>query len=62
MNWQPIKKQHASSLQPNLDNYERVCAEFSWEKIRGELNGEGTGRTLYLIRDGSRNQHCGCMI
>jgi acetyl-CoA synthetase len=43
MNWQPIHKQPgAGAIRANLDNYERACALFSWEKVRDELVGAGT--------------------
>ena len=45
MNWQPIHKQRAAgALHANLDNYERACVLFSWEKVRDELVGARTGR------------------
>ena len=44
MNWQPIHKVRAAgAIQANLDNYERACASFSWEKVRDELVGPRTG-------------------
>jgi len=40
MDWTPIDKPPESfRVPPHLGNYERTCAEFSWEKIRGELEG-----------------------
>ncbi|MGZ5003108.1 MAG: acetate--CoA ligase [Chthoniobacterales bacterium] len=45
MNWQPIHKQPAAgAIHANLDNYDRACASFSWEKVRDECVGPGTGR------------------
>jgi acetyl-CoA synthetase len=40
MNWQPIPKSIANlRVPPNLVDYDKVCAGFSWDSIRRELAG-----------------------
>ena len=44
MNWKPIhKKRIAGAVSPNLDDYEKACASFSWDAVRNELSGPGVG-------------------
>jgi len=50
--WPPIHKLCvAGSGRPNLDDYERVCAEFSWEKVRSELSGSNGGLNIADVID-----------
>ncbi|MGZ4983303.1 MAG: acetate--CoA ligase [Chthoniobacterales bacterium] len=50
MNWQPIHKHfHAGSVRSNLDDYDRVCAEFKWAAVRAELNGAGNANIAAMI-------------
>jgi acetyl-CoA synthetase len=45
--WPLIHKQCvAGSCRPNLESYDRVCAEFSWENVRRELSGTGGGLNI----------------
>jgi hypothetical protein len=40
MTWETIKKAKDDlRVQPNLLDYNLICAEFSWENIRWELDG-----------------------
>jgi acetyl-CoA synthetase len=40
MTWETIKKAKDDlRVQPNLSDYDLICAEFSWENIRRELDG-----------------------
>lgn len=52
MPWTPIKK-HTDlwNLQPNLLEYEKTYAGFSWEAIRGELDGLPEGRGLNIAHE-----------
>ena len=50
MNWQPIHKHFlAGSLRSNLDDYDRVCAEFKWAAVRAELNRAGNANISATI-------------
>jgi len=49
LSWQSIKKSPSSwSVSPNLVDYERIRAEFSWAAIRSELNGLPGGSGLNI--------------
>ena len=49
MPWQTIvKTRRKLSESPNLDDYERVRADFSWTKARSELNGLPDGKGLNI--------------
>ena len=49
MPWQTIVKTgRKHSETPNLDEYRKVCAEFSWTKARNELNGLPDGKGLNI--------------
>lgn len=40
MDWQPIPKSPANlRVPPNLSDYDRACAGFSWDAVRRELGG-----------------------
>ena len=40
MNWTPIKKSSDTwTVQPNLLDYDKTCAKFSWDEVRQELDG-----------------------
>lgn len=44
MDFAPIRKQpSAETVAPNLDDYVRVCAAFTWSGARGELAGLSGG-------------------
>ena len=49
MPWQTIvKTRRKLSASPNLDDYEKACADFSWIKARSELNGLPDGKGLNI--------------
>ncbi|MBE9486615.1 MAG: acetate--CoA ligase [Chloroflexi bacterium] len=52
MDWPPIKKSPSSwRLQPNLIDYQQTCADFSWDKVRQELDGLPDGRGLNIAHE-----------
>ena len=52
MNWAPIVKPRvAGAIPPHLDDYARVCAAFSWEAARAELDGLPEGRGLNIAHE-----------
>ena len=69
MDWQPITKEnllasHNGELQPNLTDYEKTRAAFSWDDIAQELNGLPEGRGLNIAYEavdrhanGARRDH-----
>ena len=49
MDWKPIKKfPNTWIVQPNLLDYDKTCATFSWEDIRRELDGLPGGKGLNI--------------
>lgn len=49
MNWTPIKKSPDTwVVQPNLLDYNKTYAEFSWEALRDELSGLPDGKGLNI--------------
>lgn len=49
MPWQTIVKTRRTIGEiPNLDDYEKACADFSWIKARNELNGLPDGKGLNI--------------
>jgi acetyl-CoA synthetase len=47
--WAPIvKPRGAEAIAPNLDDYARVCATFSWAAARADLDGLPAGRGLNI--------------
>lgn len=49
MPWQTIvKTRRTLSETANLDDYEKVCADFSWTRARNELNGLPDGKGLNI--------------
>ena len=49
MEWQPIEKSPSDwKVEPNLLDYDTTRAEFSWEAIRGELDGLPNGQGLNI--------------
>jgi acetyl-CoA synthetase len=47
MDWEPIKKSPDSWIvPPNLEDYDKVCAEFSWESVRQYIDGLPDNRGL----------------
>lgn len=52
MPWEPIRKNPAEwRVSPNLLDYGQTCAEFSWESIRGELDGLPGGNGLNIAHE-----------
>ena len=52
MTWETIRKSPtASRVAPNLDDYARACAEFSWDAARRELDGLPGGRGLNIAHE-----------
>ncbi len=48
----PITKNVAAMpVQPNLLDYERTCAGFSWDAVRAEMNGLPEGRGLNIAHE-----------
>jgi acetyl-CoA synthetase len=52
VHWKPIRKSPESwSVQPNLPDYEKTCADFSWEAVRRELDGLPDGKGLNIAHE-----------
>jgi acetyl-CoA synthetase len=52
MDWKPIKKSLDTwTVQPNLLDYNNICATFSWETIRCELEGLPGGKGLNIAHE-----------
>ena len=52
MTWAAIAKVPAAGeIAPNLEDYARVRAEFSWAKARAELDGLPGGRGLNIAHE-----------
>lgn len=52
MDWKPIHKAaEAWAVMPNLLDYERARQEFTWESIRGELDGLPNGSGLNIAHE-----------
>ena len=52
MTWKTIEKRKGSHrVQPNLTDYERTCAAFSWDTIRRELDGLPGGNGLNIAHE-----------
>jgi acetyl-CoA synthetase len=50
--WRPIKKSpEAWVVQPNLEDYERTRATFTWEAVRRELEGLPAGKGLNIAHE-----------
>jgi len=60
MPWEPIRKNPDSwVVRPHLLNYEKSCAEFSWDGIRLELDGLPGGQGLNIAHE-AVDRHMGC--
>jgi acetyl-CoA synthetase len=65
MPWEPIRKSSQTwSVPPHLQDYQQTCATFSWEAVRGELEGLPEGRGLNIAHEavdrhanGTRRDH-----
>ena len=52
MHWKPIKKSPEHwGVRPNLLDYEKTCADFSWEAVRRELDGLPDGKGLNIAHE-----------
>ncbi len=52
MHFLPIKKNVASMpVQPNLLDYDKICAGFSWKEVRHEFSGLPNGRGLNIAHE-----------
>jgi acetyl-CoA synthetase len=52
MPWEPIRKNpDAWKVRPNLLDYEKICAGFSWDKVRSDLDGLPDGRGLNIAHE-----------
>jgi len=52
MHWKPINKSLESwGVRPNLLDYEKTCADFSWEAVRRELDGLPDGKGLNIAHE-----------
>ena len=50
--WKPIKKfSQSCDVQPNLTNYFKTCADFSWEALRLELDGLPNQKGLNIAHE-----------
>ncbi|HEY7034704.1 MAG TPA: acetate--CoA ligase [Thermomicrobiales bacterium] len=60
MSWQPILKSSENrKVTPNLLDYERTYATFSWDAVRRELNGLPGGRGLNIAHEAVDRQAVG---
>jgi acetyl-CoA synthetase len=65
MPWEPIHKSSQTwSIPPHLQDYQQTCATFSWEAVRGALEGLPEGRGLNIAHEavdrhanGTRRDH-----
>ncbi|HEY5865019.1 MAG TPA: acetate--CoA ligase [Candidatus Tectomicrobia bacterium] len=65
MPWEPIRKSSQTwSVPPHLQDYQQTCATFSWEAVRGALEGLPEGRGLNIAHEavdrhanGTRRDH-----
>jgi len=52
VHWKPIKKSPEHwGVRPNLLDYEKTCADFSWEAVRRELDGLPAGKGLNIAHE-----------
>ncbi|WP_433226813.1 acetate--CoA ligase [Actinomadura formosensis] len=51
MGWEPITKAGLSGSPPNLDDYDAVCARFSWKDARAAMDGLPDGRGLNIAHE-----------
>ena len=64
MDWSPIKKATEQwNVQPNLKEYDLTCAAFSWESIRGEMEGLPGEKGINIAHEAvdrhADGPHCG---
>ncbi|MGW2747373.1 acetate--CoA ligase [Streptomyces sp. NPDC001450] len=51
MRWETIQKGAAPRVEPNLGDYEKVCAGFAWPQARAHLQGLPGGRGLNIAHE-----------
>lgn len=52
MSWEPVRKTPQDEIvPPNLGDYARACADFSWERARAFLDGLPHGRGLNIAHE-----------
>ncbi|MGW3361233.1 acetate--CoA ligase [Streptomyces bungoensis] len=51
MRWETIRKDGPPRVAPNLGDYEKECAAFSWSQARAELEGLPGGRGLNIAHE-----------
>ena len=52
MAWQTVKKiPEQNRVPPNLGDYEKICAAFSWEEMRRKLSGLPDGKGLNIAHE-----------
>lgn len=44
MRWETIRKDTVPRVAPNLGDYDKECARFSWSEARARLQGLPNGR------------------
>ncbi|MFJ4731994.1 acetate--CoA ligase [Streptomyces sp. NPDC088770] len=51
MRWETIRKDTVPRVAPNLGDYDKECAEFSWSKARARLQGLPGGQGLNIAHE-----------
>ncbi|MFE0513005.1 acetate--CoA ligase [Streptomyces sp. NPDC058964] len=51
MRWETIQKTAPPRVEPNLGDYEKVCASFTWPEARADLQGLPGGRGLNIAHE-----------
>ncbi|MFG2123671.1 acetate--CoA ligase [Streptomyces sp. NPDC048710] len=51
MRWETVRKDAPPRVEPNLDDYEKVCAGFAWPQARAHLQGLPGGRGLNIAHE-----------
>lgn len=58
MSWEPIRKVGGAIVAPNLDDYDLISKEFSWEAAQSYLDGLPAGRGLNIAHE-AVDRHAG---
>ena len=51
MSWETIRKDSTPRIPPNLDDYDKACAGFSWSAVRDRLDGLPGERGLNIAHE-----------
>jgi acetyl-CoA synthetase len=52
MDWLPITKSSSTwRIQPNFTDYQKICADFTWDTVRSELDGLPDGGGLNIAHE-----------